>query len=134
MSKNDHLNYKRPEITRTQEVLAKDQREIINDQKKKNELLQKHKNMEMFGLINSKIYSYVELSSDICMKKCNKNIKNKDENTLLDTSVFNINIRTSGNNDNIMQNINMECLDNCLNKKVESFRMLLNVKVNTLIF
>lgn len=124
---NDHLNYKRPEITRSFETLAKDQREIIEKQKKKNELNYKIRSMEILGLINSKIYSYAEFSADNCIRQCHKykSVEGNSENG----SVFSFHLETSRKRDFMKEEINMKCYDNCVNKKMESFKMLINVRI-----
>jgi hypothetical protein len=125
---NDHMNYKRPEITRSFETLAKDQREIIDEQRKKNELKIKIRNADFIGLINSKIYSYAELSADNCIKQCHKN-KSLDINTITDSNepVFSFYLESSRKKELMKQEINMKCYDNCVNKKMESYKMLINV-------
>ena len=129
MSK-DHEHYQRPEITRTFETLAKDQREIIEEQKKRNEIKLNLTNLDFFGFINSKIYSYVELSTDICFKTCDNknNQKNENREVLLNNSEFSFNLGYTPKTDLIRDEINNKCFDNCMNKKIESFRMLINVR------
>jgi hypothetical protein len=129
MSK-DHEHYQRPEITRTFETLAKDQREIIEEQKKRNEIKLNLTNLDFFGFINSKIYSYVELSTDICFKRCDNknNQKNENREVLLNNSEFSFNLGYTPKTDLIRDGINYKCFDNCMNKKIESFRMLINVR------
>jgi len=127
MSK-DHEHYKRPEITRTFETLAKDQREIIEEQKVRNEIKQNLTNLDFFGFINSKIYSYVELSTDMCFKTCDNNQKKENGEVLLNNSEFSFNLEYLPKRDLIRDGINNKCFDNCMKKKIDSFRMLINVR------
>jgi hypothetical protein len=129
MSK-DHENYKRPEITRTFETLAKDQREIIEEQKRKNEITQKNRNSDFFGFINSKIYSYAELSTDSCINKCDNNKQRENsQGILLNKAEFSFNLGYTTKNEFMRNEINRKCFDNCVNKKMESFRILINVRI-----
>ena len=106
----DHKNYKRPEITRSFETLAKDQREIIDEQKKKNEIREKMRSLDFFGLINSKIFSYIEISTDKCLKNCNEHKPEDkfDDKFIIDTSVFRFKTKSSSKNDFLRENINIK--------------------------
>ena len=86
------------------------------------------RNMDFFGLINSKIYSYVEVITDSCLKNCHdyKTEDKIDERFTIDTSVFRFNTKSATKNDLLREDI---CMENCFNKELESYIMLLNVRI-----
>ncbi len=116
---NKHENYRRPEITRTNDLLAKDQRTTIELQRKKLEFVENTNRSDLIGLVNSKIYSNVEMNADFCRNYCEEEIINPKQ--LLNSPV---------NNNKVFKQQNQNCLNLCVEKRGESFRMLMNVKFN----
>jgi hypothetical protein len=55
------------------EILGKEQRKIIDRQKKLLDYYRRYYQSEMTGLVNSKLYSYLERSTDKCFDFCNRN-------------------------------------------------------------
>jgi hypothetical protein len=117
------INYNRPEITRNNDLLATDQRKYVEHQKMRLEFTNAFLMNELSGRINSKIYSNIEYNVDHCLKLC-KNTTNEDKfrlnNSVINTSIYSL-------NKEIKTELNSSCVKNCMNKNIESFRMLLNV-------
>ncbi len=120
-SSNKHGNYRRPEITRNNDLLAQDQRKILEYQRKQLENLEQRNRSELFGLINSKIYSNLQENADFCFDMCTKGAK-ATLNTLKGLST-----PLSNTNKHLEMETDFGCLDKCMLKKGESFKMLLFV-------
>jgi hypothetical protein len=117
MSSNKHGEYRRPEIVRANDLLAQDQRKIIERQTKRIEAQEKKSRNELFGFINSKIYANLENSINVCFNLC-RNSNSQEEGVRLPY------IKTQLD---FTKEINNSCFKNCVSKKYESFDMLLNV-------
>ena len=122
MSSNKHGEYRRPEITRTNDMLAQDQRKIIERQQRQLEFLEENSRNELFGLINSKIYANIENNVDFCFNYCkNKKVEGGGLNTPFG--------RFNNTEEKASDSVNLECFDNCVVKKGESYKMLLIVNL-----
>lgn len=122
MSKK-HGEFRRPEITRENDLLAQDQRRIIETQKRRLENLEKKGRLEIIGLINSKIFSNLQFGADACLKKCKlNNYKNKEPSGPVLDSPFK---RLNKKEEHSMENVDINCFDFCVRKRVESYKILL---------
>ena len=121
MSKK-HGEFRRPEITRENDLLAQDQRRIIEFQRKKLEHQDKQTRTELVALINSKIFANIQNNVDSCLKFCKKG-GNKIllQGGNLDSPFKRLNIKE----ENLIDGVDINCLDYCVKKKNESYKMLL---------
>jgi len=125
-SENRHENYRRPEIIRNTDLLAQEQRKTLETQRKRLEYLEKKAKSEMIGIINSKIYANAESNADFCLNFCTKQIKNLNSEKNNKFIGAPLNFSVNNKNDEI-DYVDENCMSNCLVKKGESFRMLMNV-------
>ena len=117
MSSNKHGEYRRPEIVRANDLLAQDQRKIVERQTRRIEAQEKKTRNELTGFINSKIYANLENSINACLNLC-RNSNSQEEGISLPFRKTEIGFAKETNNN---------CFKNCVSKKYESFDMLLNV-------
>ena len=115
MSSNKHGNYQRPEITRTNDLLAQDQRQILEYQKKRIESTEKRNRSMIMGLIQSKIVSNLQYNTDFCYNLCLK----QSPRTIDSPMVARMGAKKS--------KISESCIEKCIGKRGESFNMLLVV-------
>ncbi len=121
MSKK-HGEFRRPEITRENDLLAQDQRRIIELQRRKLEHQDKQTRTELVALINSKIFANIQNNVDSCLKFCKKGDKKIQlQGGNLDSPFKRLNFKE----ENLMDGVEISCLDHCVKKKNESFKMLL---------
>jgi hypothetical protein len=122
-SDNKHGQYRRPEIVRNNDLLAQDQRKTLELQKKRIDYAQRLNHSNFIGLINGKVYSNVQSNSDYCNNLCVKENKKLSESLLVSPLHNNRSLEKEENLE-----IDKKCLENCMMKKGESFRLLMNVK------
>jgi hypothetical protein len=117
-----HGQFRRPEITRENDLLAQDQRRIIDVQKRRLENEEKRGRMELMGLINSKVFSNLQFNVDTCLKQCKLNNFNKEESSRpkLDSPFMRLNKKEEHSTDGV----DMKCFDFCVKKRTESYKML----------
>jgi hypothetical protein len=117
MSSNKHGNYQRPEITRTNDLVAQDQRQILEYQKKRLENIEKRNISLISGLIKSKRYSNLQYNSDFCYNYC---VNEKNTTSTIDSPIKR-RMTEQGSK------LNNDCFDKCITKRGETFNMLLVV-------
>jgi len=105
----------RPEITRSNEYLAKDQREMIDKQKRKLEFIESQNSKIFNAILASKIFSNFHKSADDCLNLC---IDQPDKNSI-ETPFARILTESKSIKNSL-------CWKNCLSKRKESFEMLIN--------
>ncbi len=114
MSSNKHGEYRRPELTRVNDLLAQDQRRILEDQKKRLERQEKVSRSILIGTIKSKYYSNANFNANYCYNLCTKKHSaplNSPLSKVKETEI----------------KADEECLAKCMLKKGESFNMLIDV-------
>lgn len=114
--------FRRPEITRSSDNLAKDQRKMLETQRRRLQFTENIQRREFNALIESKIYSNFQNNVDYCMNIC----ENKKQ-TILASPLSQLYSDSNGKN-SVKTDLNMSCLNNCIQKKYESFDMLMHVR------
>ena len=121
MTSKKHGEYTRPEISRTNDLLAKDQRKIVDFQKKQLEMLELNNKSEIDAFLRSKIYSNLQKNVEFCVNFCYKDSKPSYDSPIRRRNVEDFNPDEG-------------CLDKCISKKSESFSLLVEVKFSNLVF
>ena len=117
MNSKKHGEYRRPEITRTNDLLAQDQRRVIEYQSRRLENIERKSVAMLLGNIKSKIFSNTQSNADFCFNFCLK------KNTArLDSPL--------ARQKELTEETDRDCFQRCILKRAESFNMLLVVRTN----
>lgn len=125
---------KAPQVTyRGDDTVDKYQRKVIEEQKTYVELMRNKIQYEIIGLVNSKIYANVQMSSDKCYHMCESQIYKEIKGSHVEN---NLKMAHRMSDDFVNKEVEKSlkgngslCLDRCMKKNMESFKMLLNVNL-----
>jgi len=118
----DDSYMKRPEITRTNEYLAKDQRKMLDFQRRKLKYSEENIRKDFNAFLGSKFYENIQRVFNQCWTICGEPEIQSDS----------ISLTTSY--DKFFKNKkkfpDTSCLNNCVSKKEESYQMLVQVNIS----
>lgn len=110
-------NVKIQGYTPADDLLDAKQRKIIQRQNKRIEYMNRYRENEIVGLINSKILDNLHNAVNFCVQIC----ENKEKN-------YKFAIDKLKGYKSITENGDPYCLNNCVNKRNESYKMLIMVR------
>lgn len=110
----------RPEIERANDYLSKEQRTLLETQKKRIEYYENKKKKEIDALVGIKYFENIQRSLDLCWEKCLNKTKE------MSSSISPMNKLYPNKTSSVLNTSERKCAKNCLLKKEESFQMLLH--------
>lgn len=106
--------FARPEIARHNDLMAKDQRKIIDFQRKQLERAEINTKLNIEGYLKSKFFSNIQSNVGFCMNYCSMDKTQKFDSPLRRRTAF-------------RSEIDGDCVDRCVFKRFESFTLLVDV-------